>query len=320
MSSADTSGERAALPRLISYPIDAILDLRVHLETALREAFAGEELFGRLDELVDVTASALRINPWKPFIISRTALVKSLQYLVGTKMRDSDFTDTAYRLAGNIPKLRRGQAVLPWTAQRTLEWVPLQITAVRPDIRYKDIANRCTFRVLAGSPAGLLATQWWSQRRCYWLARHFGFSRRIGKNDKLTSPPPKFPYTAPTEFVTLRLYGLVTPERSEREPGFDALAFPKSVWPWNREQLKYRRRTAGPEYACPLNFPLMLLCADCPIGFERCRAGTHRADYVLGDCQACGNPQALFNPDWEDIDVCVQCARKQLIQSLKKKG
>jgi hypothetical protein len=115
----------------------------------------------------------------------------------------------------------------------------------------------------------------------------------------------KYPYSHPAQFVGLRLWVLIDPELSRREPVFSKVAWPTSVSAWNKEQIKARFRI-DPGYECPKGYPAVFECHKCPHGFKTCRAGTHREEWTEGPCPECGKEDAYFDPEISD-DICIDC-------------
>ena len=108
---------------------------------------------------------SIQLHQALPTGIPYDAVFESTRYLAGQQFERKDALGLAWRLAGNIKRLKEGQTVLPWTVQFTDEWVPLQILRVE---RTRDHRNRigysCTFRVMAGSPAAMKIINFWNQK------------------------------------------------------------------------------------------------------------------------------------------------------------
>ena len=257
-----------------------------------------KDLFKRL---VDVLYQEL------PAGVDYQCLYDSLRPLAGTHPTAKTLTDYAHRLAGNTHNLQARRVVRPWSYQIEWEWVPLSVVRVR---RTKSpsgkIGATLTFKILAGTPAALLAERFWTMKQCAFMSRQFGFSRPPSPRATL---PPRRPYLAPEQFTTLRLYGLVDPRRSSAEVGpvLAQFRFPPSCVAFNAEQHKYRTRGRG--FECPRDYPLTVLCHQCPVGYEECRAGCHAKTYVTKACPACQKERTPFDPEAQS-PVGVNCATK----------
>ncbi len=241
-----------------------------------------------------------------PGVHHRPTVEESIAALVGTYVDEAIIAETAWRLAGNHRRLRQRKAVPKWHVQKFHEWVPAQVISCRRTRHPRaGMGATVTFRILAGTPAGLGVSKWWSFARCRMHARDFGFSRPPSPK---AVHPPKFVYSAPEQLVSMRCYLLVTPKASGNEPGFEYAGFPASVKPWNSELIKCRLRTL-PQYRCPQGHPQSFPCHKCPIGYINCKPGTHKSDWVEGQCAACGQADAFFDPDVKS-ETCISCTIK----------
>lgn len=256
----------------------------------------------RLKRFVDAVYAEL------PNGVDYQTLWDSLHGLGGTIPTAKILTDTAHRIAGNIHNLQARRVVGPWSSQTQWEWVPMVVTRARRSRSPsgKKIGVVLTWKILAGTPAPLMTERFWTLPQCSFMARYFGFSRPPSQKAKL---PPRYPYLAPEQFVTMRAYGLLNPHKSGGDigPVFDKLKFPPSVLAFNKEQLKYRNRT-GAEYECPRRFSLDTLCHLCHVGYEECRAACHARTYVTKDCPLC-HTRAPFDPA-DSGPFCVNCVNK----------
>src|SRR5262249_9447637 len=93
------------------YSIQKVFKLRNKLNDTLSN-YAGVTLEARNFEcLVFDVLSDL------PKVVGFNTVFKSLLSVVGKKLTTEDSFDLAWRLAGNLPLLRAGVPVLPWTGQ-----------------------------------------------------------------------------------------------------------------------------------------------------------------------------------------------------------
>ncbi len=232
------------------------------------------------------------------------ALWESMRGIAGTTPTKAQLRDLSHRLAGNVPDLKARRVVAPWSFQRHYEWVPMVVARVR---RSKSpsgkIGATLTLKAVAGSPCPMLVEKFWTAKQCAYMARHFGFSRPPSPNAKYPAP---FPYLAPEEFATMRVWGLMDPTLSGTDPVFQKVRFPPSAVRYNRELL--RRRARGADYPCPRGLPMTVRCYQCPAGYEECRAGCHPKTYVTQTCPLCKRA-APFDPD-QPSPFCVNCTTK----------
>lgn len=291
-------------PISVSYQIDKILEKRNKLAEIFIHEAEGHLIVGeKFQKLVDIAYEEL------PGEIHYASLYESIRPLADTTPTAKTLTDLAHRLAGNVHNLKAHRAALPWSVQRHWEWVPMVVVSAR---RAKNSAGTkfgatLTFKIVAGTACTMMTQKFWSNKQCAYMAHHFGFSKPPRPN---AHTPPKFPYISPEQYTTLRVYGLLDPHKSSGEigPVFDKIRFPPSVLAFNREQLKYRARIKG--YECPNNYPLTVLCHQCPVGYEDCRAGCHAKTYVTRDCALCTHA-APFDPD-QQSPFCVNCTTKAI--------
>ncbi len=284
-----------------SYPIGQILLTRNELARTLTGDFLGKTVSGEsFDKFVRVVQYGL------PGELDLETLADSVRNVIGQPLTEPFLKDTAWRLAGNLPRLRRRRPVPPWTTQLLREWVPIQIMDMeRKRNKQEQFGGLFTFQVLAGTPSSLKIQRWWSLRYCRYLSRLFKFSR--GVSDK-SATVPKFPFGVVEQLVTLRFYGLIDPALCEvGEPMFDKVKMPAAVGAWNLEQLRHRFRIDA-KHPCPEGHPTSFPCHNCPLSFYQCRAATHSRTYVQRPCEACGEQGAYFDP--LDPEACVACRRK----------
>lgn len=230
-------------------------------------------------------------------------IARSIPELAGVRLTGVALRRAAYRLAGNVPRLREGRPVPPWTRQAFVEPVPAQVVAARPERSRRGRDGwRFSWTIFAGTPCPRTVHKWWTVRTVHYLSSSFGFSRFRGA----TSNVCPHPFRDPTELVTLRALLVLDPEYSdETGPGFRDVAFPSAIQRWNREQQR-RRARVGPDYACPYDQPRRLPCYRCPVGYRDCRAATHEHTYESRACAACKDDAAPFDPGAE---LCVNCVR-----------
>jgi hypothetical protein len=228
--------------------------------------------------------------------VSTDAVFESLRYLAGCELTPVECLQVSWRLAGNIKRLRAGLPAGPWGGQTEDEWVPLEVLSAVPGRnRKKDPGHTFAFRVLAGSPATLRITAFWSTKLSRYISRRVGFS----------APWGKFAYPDPLALVRLRLYGLIIATRSATRPFFKQVSCPQSLQTWNRRHILRLRLRVLP---CPNGWTHP--CHKCAVGYRQCPAGTHRETYEQGPCNYCENPQALFDPE-RNREKCVTCDTRE---------
>jgi hypothetical protein len=252
-------------------------------------------------------------------ILSRIVIEAVRKHVAGTQLDKRGLYEFCWRMAGNERRMMDGRHVLPWTGQPMKEWVPAQVIrarARRGGARASKLGYEFYFQILAGTPCPQIITQWWSLRKCRYMAcrkqpdgrpNGWGFSRRRGQ--RLNAAPVLYPYLDPRQFVTLRCDLLLEPELSDEAPGFRQFGFTSSLETYNREQQKWRARRDR-QHACQEKFdPRDVPCHLCPIGLEHCRAAVHRKTYIYQPCPECGQADQPFDPD-DSSKACVECRER----------
>lgn len=236
-----------------------------------------------------------------PGHVDAAALADSVRDLAGRAISREEMGETAWRMMGNLPRLKARRTVPPWHLQKMREWVPVQITACRRTLQGHKRGALFTFRILAGSCCPKIVQRFWSLAQCYYFAPDFGFSRP-GKQARHL-------FAVPEQFVSLRAYVLVYPELSLDGPGFRELDWPGTIKTHNKEQIK-RRFRVDEGYACPIGHPSRFPCHRCPVGYLQCAAATHRKKWVKKRCPECENAKAFFDPE-SASKMCVDCTSKR---------
>lgn len=298
--------EEQAPRHKLAYNVPQVIAARDALASAILCDYQGRSIEGEdVDALMEIVATVLRVPN------DEAILLPSLSDLIGVPLTRKRVMAAAWRLAGNVPRLRRFWSAAPWTAQRFHEWVPFEIFSCRLERRERgtrEIGAHLVFKALAGTPAGLSCPSWWSLRLCRFRAPFLGFSRP--PRPKARTDPPR-PYASPYQLVALRFLGLVQPELSNKAagPGFTEIEVPGGLAAYNRELIRMRLRTEE-GYNCPEDRPATFLCQKCEFGLGSCLAATHRADWVLKLCPEC-DEDGWFDKDLS-AHMCVDCWHNNL--------
>lgn len=235
------------------------------------------------------------------------AVRRSLLQLTGQPITRARLEETAWRLAGNVPLLRAGVPVSPWSRQPHPEWVPLQIVDSRLWVTKRGRrGGMFQFRVMAGTPCPLLIDKFWTREFCGLASRRMGFTKLRGK----------YPFQHIAQLVGMRLVVRLSPERSREQPDFDELAEAKgAILSHNRRLLKARSPL---HRRCPHDYPTSQACHLCPMGMDRCDLATHRATYVFRYCRAC-QKDAWLDPATAE-PICIDCQYKRVRELQGQQG
>lgn len=282
------------MPERPSYNLGAIERKRDQLRTELGAQFGQQVLQADL-----FNAFVVQVRQRLPATVSYDAAYESCRGLLGRAFTPAEALNFCWRLAGNMDRLREGLAVGPWAGQRGDEWVPLQIIrGYQTRNAKRKLGTEFTFRILAGSPAGMRTTAFWSKGLTSLVAGNVGFSR-FGD----------YRFRNHRDLVGLRLYGLVEAKRSATSPSFFEMAYPQSLVTWNRENVLRIRCRKEP---CPRGW--LHPCHRCAVGFTECPAAVHRFTYERGHCHKCQTPDALFDPE-DQTGACVVCTHRERMKT-----
>jgi len=202
-------------------------------------------------------------------------LLMSLRDLVGQEITRDLARTVAWRLAGNISKLRVGKEAGPWVHQAEEEWVPAQIISYSfKRSRWGEAGGLYRLRILAGSACPMILQQWWRSQFVRLLATRLGYSTGRGA----------FPMRHISELVNLRVWLLLDPKLSQEKPGFYLVRCSSGLLKWNKQIVHMRyRQFDGKPWRCPRDYTHP--CCECEVGYLDCPASTHR-ETVSGYCES----------------------------------
>lgn len=283
------------LPTPPVFNVKRVFDVRDRLLTLVLDSWVGTVPVGdSFSTMVEQVRTHL--NASGP-TIEHYPLRDSMKYLAGREMTQRLLHELAWRLAGNMDRLRTSRVVNAWSNQEGVEWVPLQVVATRYEIKKRQgskfgrAGRTMRFAILAGSPCPMQITQWWSNEKIDVVAYAVGFKRK----------PPMYKADH-SELMSLRFLGLIDPARSTREPGFFHVSCPTSFLEYNRAVIRQRRRI---RFQCPQGYEHH--CHVCPHGARSCEAAVHPEDYEWKSCTACGK-ESWFDTDPAFVnDYCIHC-------------
>jgi len=233
-------------------------------------------------------------------------MTSSLLHLANQPFTPQLMHETAWRLAGNVHRLKAREPVPPWNRQTEDEYAPVQIMSVERVYTEKQASVEVALRILAGPACPLLLHKIWSFRFCGAMSRFFGFSRSHGQ----------FPYSNPAELVNMRFYVLLEKRLCGVALEFDRLWMndagdeirPGACRTYNREWIKRRNRDPA-WHVCPRNYSDTLPCYACTAGQDECLAAVRPRSYVPQLCGVCEREQ-WFDPSYPDRVECVTCHQR----------
>jgi len=265
-----------------SYSVASIVRQRDKLLDSLLAYCGTTPAGGEFDDFVSVIAGVLEAD--------RETVLSSVRYLVGSQLDDVVLRDAAWRLAGNLSKLRRGKPVLPWRTQAEPEWVPLHVVGSQPHGFRSGRGFNYQLRVLAGSPCPMLLEKAYPVRYVAALARRMGFGGRRSR----------YRFQHGSELVNLQFTGLIDPIKCGAAPNFEQVRVSAGQRRWNLGVLAQRQRV---NFVCPRKYTHP--CFRCWVGYEDCPAGCHLSSFVLRYCSGCRR-QSMFDP-LRTANRCVAC-------------
>ena len=250
-----------------------------------------------------------------PKPVLRQIVADSMISLRGQKLTPTLLVNTCWRFAGNIEKLQNCEAVPAWFIQRTREWVMCSIEHVRMQRKHGKLGHSLVFQVLTGEAASMQVSQWWSNKKIYFLALYrdehgkgFGFSRYSEVHGYMESA---YPFDDPRQLYGLRCFMLAEPQKDKKELVLSVVEHSATTEAFNRELMRKRQRTT-PEYRCPFGLPAEQKCYLCVAGTDKCPAACHSKTYVMGVCKRCKNERAYFDKeDTGHAGHCVNCVYLQ---------
>ncbi len=233
---------------------------------------------------------AIDIHSVFPDSVDVDSIFCSISYLAGTELSEEAIKTLAWRLAGNLNKLKEGRSVLPWTSQKEEEWVPFQF------IRGCKVKKGYLFnlKALSGSICPQVIIKLWPDSFCSLVSRELGSS----------APWGKYPISNYMEFVGMRILGLLEPDKCKDRPDFDKIKCTPGLITWNRSMIKMRNRD---DFTCPENYDIP--CYLCWHGQESCPSACRPLDLVPGHCDNC-EEQGWFELNERDQKTCQSCGRQ----------
>ena len=228
-----------------------------------------------------------------PSTVSPSAVFDTVRLLAGTTLSTSGALEFAWRVAGNVPTLIAGDAVVPWSGQREDEIVPVRVDSVSASRRRDDFGFILRCRAQAGTPCPMAFNQFLTARSCSAISRVIGFSN---------TPWGPFQYSgAAAYFVNTLFFAHLEAQHSREQPWFRNVSASSGMLKANKELLAVRCRNKP----CPLNY--VHACIDCPVGYNYCSYAVHRNTYVEQLCSVC-NKTSLFDP--ASMESCLTCRKR----------
>jgi hypothetical protein len=227
-----------------------------------------------------------------PDTVSRNAVFESIRVLAGSSLSQKSAARLAWRMAGNVDKLIDGFPVLPWTTQIENETVPVCVERVTHARRRDQHGYMLYCRVLAGSPASELISQFFTANSLRAISKIVGFA---------PNSRGALVYGGIAQhFVNLMFFAHIEAERSRDRLVFHNVSVSSGMLKANKELLAVRCRTEP----CPDGFEHF--CVNCFKGYTECRFATHLKTYVEAHCRNCDSV-AFFDPEGPGL-LCVNCS------------
>lgn len=266
---------------------------------------------------IDYESTIVALLELLPAGIDRMTLAESLYDLADIPLTAEKLKLAVYRVAGNIHSLKLAKPVLPWRQQPEQEWVPFEFTDQRAHITKQGKRGMIfTYVALAGSPAGVKGTTYWSGKFCHVMAVPFGFSKSWGK----------YPMAHGCELVGLQFYGQIDANSClDGELKFSLTQVPSGMLTRNKNLITSRaldNRRCG-KSKCPYSFGHN--CYQCFVGHKPhaadnrlCPLAVHAETYPVGVCPGCSQ-QKFLQPTSSlfGSKLCEQCRLDSLTRKAK---
>lgn len=253
------------------------------------------------DILLQLIELARRILPGPP---ESLVLQQSLAHLIGKVFDRETARSTAWRLVAGLRRLRIGEPVLPWLAQRTAERVTAQVVEVRlGSIRRPGVEAvpgcRVTLEIMTGTPASLRLLRVWSAAQARFLAKQCGFDRYRRRPVNWPAQRVFAPYRHFAQFYGLYVRLSLTRDSCEQGLDYQSVDCTESLRRRNKRQIYQQLRH---HFTCPLGVDLP--CYLCPAGRNVCPAATHERTYRQAKCARCLQV-CYLDPQGDLCDLCL---------------
>lgn len=293
------------------------LELRDKLQTTVLDNYIGALMVADLFLQI-----SLDVNYCLGKSIESEVVINSMRPSVGLELTRERAAEIAWRLAGNMHRLRSGEPVMPWREQTEKEWAPVEIVDVTREFRNfkastpeqaaladgRGMVRRrgATVSLLfqGGLPAGRIEKKFWSWDYCQRIRVELGFDRfnRI-HNSRHFTRRANYLFLDIRELFGRRFQVLLNPELCRPgELAFSEIDKSDAGQRWNHELHKKRMRI---DFACPRGYPDDHDCFICPIGLDACSAACHQVSFTKGNCAACEN-EKYFDLA-KSSELCVDC-------------
>lgn len=245
----------------------------------------------------------------------------SLRFLLGNVLDSSLANLASHRLAGNIDKLSKLEAVPYWEFQTVTEVVIAQIIFIKPRkiVVYQKVGRNNSqkkqkpgvlvrFRILTGLPAGVVLTKTFSLPQLLRLKTAAGFSPYDKRKYKLSlsneDRKKNLPLSDIREYSRLAFILLVSNAKTAKGAlDLIDISCTPALKKHNLELIKMRHRV---NFKCPKNWQIP--CYNCPVGWDACPASCHKISFIKKGCPSC-NQDSYFDPE-EGQAVCSDCLAK----------
>jgi hypothetical protein len=281
-----------AKKRLPSWNLPAIFQLRDKLASCvdllcLCDEEMSEEMYAEL---------VAHVHHQLPPRITYETVEASCEPLLGEVLTEDGLYEFAWRLAGNLPRLRARHPVLPWSGIPKAEWMPMQVLEVEYEVtHFGKTAAKLHLQVLAGMACPMQVEKLWTTRYCHFVAPRLGFSRWA---------TDRYPFQDTQELTGFRFCAEVV--AGEHEVQFERVEIPSSCRVWNQRLVRLRARDLQ-GFKCPRKFHESKPCFKCSFGQDRCPAAVRPRTLVKQHCNDCGSLK-FFDPEHQER--CIRCDQK----------
>lgn len=221
----------------------------VNIKTELSNNMDAEVSEGNLSYLTDFLVNK--------YGLEKMAVWSTLSFYQGEDLSSSDIREISYRIAGNLPRLKKGEAIPPWDRQLEEEWVVVRIRDSKSPVQIRKDGTQ-------GFSLQMFAYNGWSAGHTFWVNFHMGTAPMVG--NWIGLPKKRITWFDPPDLVGMYAYVLLRVQEDGQKPAFRRVHITSGLAKENKELLERRL-----DYdSCPNGFKPSRYtdCNQCHCGYD----------------------------------------------------